>query len=330
MTAPVLTGIRWSSVRVCPRMAVAPLAGADHRDSSDRERRILFRGSRLGRDYGDWLEAAHPGDLRREVEVTWQHGTGHIDLYLVSKRLAIEVLSSRYASDAVVREKMRQLVGYMEFAPGLVDRGALVVLDPGDFSEDVYPISRSSATYAELAVEAHERIAAVTGYVERGELPARECAKPNDAIGRFCRCSRWCFEDAPPEWTPAEYAQATEPRLAELAAERAELNDREKAAKAAAAAIEQQRKDVDAEIVALVTAGHGAGKREVQAGRYLVAVSHTKRAATVDLRKAEAAGYPVQSLDPYLRHGAEFDTVRVSVLDEPAGADSPPDQEVHE
>src|SRR4051812_29011253 len=108
---------RWSSVRDCARKAVYEATDAPHRDRTEHEERILWRGKSLGRDYMLFLANKYGADqILTEVPVRWPFGTGHIDGVVIPTRTAIEVLSSAHASDAMIQSKLLQLVGYMEFA----------------------------------------------------------------------------------------------------------------------------------------------------------------------------------------------------------------------
>lgn len=210
--------LRWSSVRDCGRKAIFEATGAPARERTDKEERILFRGKRIGRDYGEILSLKHntrddhrkfirvrnrseesgggyygAGKVWCEKKVVWDLGVGHMDIWLPQTATAVEVLSSAHASAAMIHSKKLQLVGYMEHDPE-TRNGVVVVLDPNDMDETRYVVSKHSEEYAALVDEMLARIRQVQAWDADGNLPPRVCSKPSDARGHFCVYAETCFE----------------------------------------------------------------------------------------------------------------------------------------
>jgi len=305
VAAPTL---RWSSVKDCPRKAVYEATGAPARQRSNKEERILFRGQSLGRDYAAFLAQTHGAEnVETEVPIRWPLGTGHMDIYLTATRTAIEVLSTLHASDQMIQSKLLQLVGYIEYADFPVDAGALVILNPSDFGEDVFPVARTSRVYKDLVDEMRERVAQVQAWAADPTLiPARVCGKPADAIGRFCLHAAHCFEG----WEPPPLHLVDDAEADMLASRWYALKEQERGAAKVTKDLADERKKVEGELVERVPVG------QHQVGGWAVTRTHVQRSATVDLKKAEIAGYPVESLGEFLRDGAEYDTFKVARLDE--------------
>jgi len=303
--------LRWSSVRDCPRKAALE-GGPPDREWTDREQRILYRGRSLGRDYMDWLEAKYGVTaVEREVKVEWALGTGHIDGFLWKTQTALEILSSAHATDAMIHSKLVQLAGYMEhYEPAL--NGCLIVLDPGDFSEERYPVAKDTEAYALLVKEVHERIAALESWRAGGNLPARVCAKPSEAPGHFCRFADTCFEG----WEAPPLPEVDRPEVLALAAAFALEKGNERAATAALDEVKGRRKEVEAQL-AVELEGH---PREVLSGSFKIRRTDVQRKPTLDLRKAELAGVlNVELLGEFMKPGAAYTTWTVERHEGSAG-----------
>lgn len=304
MTA-TLTGLRWSSARDCTRKAAGEtLDGIEARAFTDREARILFRGKRIEDDYADWLAREHPDwTLERQREIVWPLGTGHVDIHAVEPGLFLEVLSSGSASQAMIESKLVQLAGYMEHDAAAAG-GVLVILDPSDFSEQRVPLARGTRTYQELAGEVARRVAELEAWRTTGELPARVCRKPSDAIGHFCRIAEWCFRG----WEPPTLDEIDRPEVVDWAGRWAATKHAERAAAAVLRDLEEARKAVEGELDGLaVPAG------EWQAGPWQIRRTHVTRRPTLDARKVEAALGEVPA--EWWKPGAEYDRVEVKRAD---------------
>lgn len=312
MTTTAKPRLRWSSARVCARRAVYEGTAAPARERTDREARILFRGTRIGQDYADWLERQHPGKVHREVEVEWGWGTGHIDIQLDGPEgpVAIEVLSSKWATDHTIRAKLRQLVGYMEISVRGYVQGVLVILDPGDFSEDRIIVNPSSDLYAALAAEAGQVLAAIKRWDDTGELPARVCAKPDQGEAYMCVHAGHCFDG----WEPEPAATIDRPEVVSWAGRWAAAKQLEREAAAVVKRLEDERKAIEAEADELdIPVG------ESHAGPWAIKRTHVARRPTLDTRKVEAAGIPIP--DHCWKPGATYTRWTVERADETGPVD---------
>lgn len=313
--------MRWSDVAACTRKAVYAHTNAPAREPTDKENRIFFRGHSLERDYVDFLERQHgEGSIERQVEIPWGPNgewTGHADFYLKPEKLLGEVLSSAHASPDYIRRKMLQLVGYMAGFPE-AEKGMVVIIDPSDFTEDRYPLVKTSKTYKDLLDDRHERLEQINRWWTDGELPPRVCRKPGDAWGYFCRHATHCFKD----WEAPPLDEVQSEAAKRIARHILVFKDEERLQKSALDAHTKQRKALEQSLGELVDYGsHTVGSIKVT--RTLV-----HRSPTVDMRKAEAAGFPVHSLDEFLKPGATYDLWSVEQTDETPEpqdyGDSPP------
>lgn len=319
MTATA-TPLRWSSARDCPRKAALQASHEPDRDWSDREERILYRGRSIGRDYADWLAAKYGEDaILREVKIEWALGTGHMDVFLQPTSTAIEVLSSKNASDAMVHSKLVQLVGYMEHYPA-ASGGLLVVLDPSDFSEERFPVARDSEAYAALVDEVRDRIAVLERWRETGEFPARVCRNPAESLGHFCRHASTCFDG----WRePKAETLTDDPGAIRLASALHAAKREERAAQAVLAEAATLRKQAEAELVEVLD-GEEPGPGGALVGPFLVKRTHVCRQPFLDVKKAELAGMlSREALAEFFRPGAEYWTTAIEKveLDQPVRAD---------
>lgn len=305
--------LRWSSAVDCPRKAVYGATREPDRDWSDREARIMYRGRSIGHDYGTWLKAKYgPNAVWREVKVKWAMGVGHIDLFLRPTGTAIEVLSSKWASDEMVHRKLLQLVGYMEaYKPA--KNGCLIVLDPADFTESRWPVAKNTDTYRALVEETLERVEQLkrwwdsSMHGEGGILPDRVCRKPSEAIGHFCRHAETCFAD----WVEPEPGSVVDdPDALALASQLHFVKGEERIAKAALADHEAVRKDLEAQLAALPGVEGVAG--DIQIGSFVVKRVHVQRKPSLDTKKATLAGaLNLELLAEFMKPGASYWTTAI-------------------
>lgn len=287
----------------------------------------MFRGKSIGRDWLVMYASTHelkvyvdsgpdywlPPELRAsslleagivaEVQIPWTYGVGHADAFIVETGTIVEVLSSAHVSEEMRHSKILQCVLYMEHYEA-AKAGALIVVSPTDLEEEVFPIAKTSASYGELVAEMRARIEQVQTWSEKGTLPDRVCRKPADARSHFCRYDEPCFAD----WVAPEPDAILTGMVAEHIATRYyRAKQEETLRRRDLATAESARKEVEQE---LDEQGVPLGKTAV--GPFEVIRTHIDRKPTVDLRKAELAGYPVDSLEEFMKPGASYDTFRIS------------------
>jgi hypothetical protein len=281
--------LRWSSVRDCSRKAVYEATHAPARERYDREERILFRGRSLGREYASFLAQKYGAqNVLTEVKVEWPLGVGHMDVYLVPTRTAVEVLSSAHASEQMIHSKLLQLTGYMEHASMPVDSGALVILNPSDFTDEILPVAKTSKTYAGLVEEMHDRIAQVQAWADTGTIPDRTCQKPSEARGHFCLYAEHCFEG----WeAPAPAAVFDDDEAREYTAAYYRAKQDETAAKQTYDSLVTYRKEVEELVAAMFdTAGLAGQKVKARSGPLELAQIVVGDHQELSLKKARLAG----------------------------------------
>lgn len=242
--------MRLSSVRTCPRKAVYEVTDAPAREMYDKEKRILWSGRRIGTDYLDMLEAGNGVTIERELKIPWPLGVGHADGWMPEARTLLEVLSSAHASNDMVASKLLQLVSYMRYWPA-AHVGALLIVDPRDYSEERVIVRRGTPQWDTLAEQAADRVDQVLRWKERGILPDRVCAKPADARSHFCRHAEHCFEgwEQPvPDPIGGEETQQLVIRLDHVKAKKRELDATKKV-------LETEQKEIQAALEAEVPPG---------------------------------------------------------------------------
>lgn len=232
--------MRLSTIRDCPRRAVFEATGAPEREVYDRETRIMWSGRRIGQDYLDmWCEAHPSEELVREKKVPHPFGVGHEDAFIVSTGTVLEILSSAHASTEMVHSKLLQLVLYMTYDAEAVN-GALLIVDPRDYSDERVIVVKGGDKWSELAAEAQERMAAVSRWSATGELPDRVCAAPANARSHFCRHSEVCFEN----WEPDPLAVLDDPETHELAVRLAHLKAKRREIASTDKTLEAEQKEL--------------------------------------------------------------------------------------
>ncbi len=266
--------LRWSSARACARKSVYEATLEPDRDLFEIEQRIMYRGRCIGREFVNMLASGNSGkvwacsgdhhwippslraesqekaDYLAEVPIRWKHGVGHIDVYVVSSNLIIEVLSSAHASPAMRHSKLIQAAGYalgFSQAKGI----ALCVLSPVDYTEERITVERGSSQWVTLEAEVKEIIARLDTWREDGTLPERTCKVPNEARGRFCRHAVTCFQG----WEPEPLDPLTSPRAQELVESLYDLKQQIKFAHQETRLTEEEAVEIQDELSELVEPG---------------------------------------------------------------------------
>lgn len=279
MTTVTKPQLRWSSTRNCPRLAVYEVTELPERDWTLSEERIMWRGQGVGHDFAVrlavstmeaggnglvWLDSA-PDPYRRwpdhllatsreyagfvvERKVPWLGGVGHVDVYATETDTVIEVLSSRYPTQA--HSKLLQAIGYGLNIPEC-KAVCLVIVDPSDLSEERVIVTRGSDEWQMLATEAYARLDQINRWQETGAMPGRVCSKPSEARGHWCRYSTVCFEG----WEPEPLAALDDPTVRELAVRLAHAKTKEREVKATLKVIEDERKQIQESLAEVVEPG---------------------------------------------------------------------------
>lgn len=288
--------LRASSAVDCARKAVYEHRGAPAREFTDRERRILFRGKQMGKDYALMMAAKYGADdVQAERKVPWPDPegpwVGHMDVYIMSQHLPIEVLSSQ-AGMAQIERKMLQVALYTVFDADAGDRARVVLLNPVDYSEDRLDFTVDAEWRARVATV----VSSVQEALAAGSLPERVCRKPSDAIGHFCRVADTCFEG----WEPPEPAHiVSDPDVRRLAAALWSAKETERIARKELETIKGNREQVQADLAALLEPG------EYVVGPLKVKRTHIETAPRPNAAKIRAAKFPLP--DEFWKPGAVYD-----------------------
>ena len=303
---PVLTGARWSHATRCVRMAAYDVLGAFPSAPTPQQEGFYRRGHEVE---DSWLTHDLPqtysGRVHRQAEIPWGDGwTAHVDAILLDDpaRPHLEVKSTlhtdRLPGVAVNIEGVEttsavlQVVGGAHYDPegGVAE---VVAVNPSDYTEQRYPIVLS----ADLVGAVEEVAGRVTHAARTGELPARVCRKPSDAIGRHCPYAADCFasyeDPGPVDLTHDDDALmlARDLLLAQQALKREEGDIAELKAK---------RDELRS---ALIEHGVTAGV-DYQIGDIQIRLTEVKGRETFDYKAAAATGHlDLASLDGFLKTG---------------------------
>jgi CRISPR/Cas system-associated exonuclease Cas4 (RecB family) len=281
-------------------MAALRGLGAEQAEHDPQTLRYFARGH-LYTDYVcRQLEAKHGKDaIEREVEIPWPHGVGHADAYVKPEKLLVEIKSTvaPFTSTPLFEMAVAQLRFYLRFHPE-AEQGALYLINPSDLSgEDVYAVSLTDEDREEIdAAVASLRVA-----LDGGPLPLRVCSKPGQARGRLCSFAEACFTD----WVPPEPTEIPDPAALEAAARLAAIKVAERPLKEQLAALEEGRKEAQADLAELVDVG------ESVVGPWLVKRTHVTRQPTFSVKAFEAAGHSIEPLAEFFKPGSEYDIFKV-------------------
>lgn len=310
MTTFAPTAIRASEMARCVRMAALRARGAEQQEYDEQTRRYFARGH-LYTDYVcRQLEAKHGREnVQREVEVEWPLGIGHADAYLPNEKLLVEIKStvSPSTSSPMFDMAVQQLRIYLRFHPEATS-GALYLVNPSDLSgEDVFVVNLTDEDV--YAIDA--AVAEVQASLDGGDLPARICSKPGQGRGRLCPFVEACFEG----WVAPEPDEVVDPDAVDAASRLAAIKVAERPLKEQLAALEEGKKEAQADLAELVEVG------ESVVGPWLVKRTHVSRSPSFSLKAAQAAGFPTDALGEYMKPGAEYDTFTVRRAETPGEPD---------
>lgn len=200
-TADRLRGAtRWSMASRCARQASYGLLGVEPTPPTARESGRMARGRDAGHYFARQMAARH-GDTNVifEMGVPWPAppalpvGELHIDVGVISERLAIEAKNSVYV-DSMYESAVLQLAGALHFGREHFDSGLLVFLDNDYQITHEFPVFLTD----ELIEKVESIAAAVVEAGKSGTIPERICAKPADGRGHFCPFIEHCFKG----WVP--------------------------------------------------------------------------------------------------------------------------------
>lgn len=286
-------------------MAALRGRGAEQQEYDEQTRRYFARGH-LYTDYVcRQLEAKHGKEnVQREVEIPWPLGVGHADAYLPNEKLLVEIKStvSPSTSSPMFEMAVAQLRIYLHFHPE-AERGALYLVNPSDLSgEDVFTVNLTDEDREAI----DQAVFQVQASLEGGDLPERVCAKPGQGRGRLCPFVDACFEG----WEPPEPHTEVDPDIADAAGRLAALKTAERPLKEQLAAIEEGKKQAQADLSGCVEVG------ETLAGPWLIKRTHVQRSPTLNLKALQAAGYSLEPLAEFMKPGAEYDTWKVERAEE--------------
>jgi hypothetical protein len=242
-----LTGPRWSSAVMCPRKAFYEAADAPRRQWLPHELQRFRRGQ-------VWEEAVVADVVdgfrrqgrrpRRQETVAWPAadpiGTGHMDCYIPSEHLVVEVVSN--AGGQLPEYKCLQVAGYTLNHPN-AEQAVVMSVDTHTGSDPVYPIDLGG-----LEPRVREIEQAVVDGVRSGEEPCRVCRTPFDGPAQMCPFVEHCFRDW--EFPPLEELLADPKELELLADAEDDVADARKALKDA----EEKRNEVRGRLRPLIPA----------------------------------------------------------------------------
>lgn len=301
MTTFAPTALRASELARCPRMCALRGLGAASIEPDEQTRRYFARGHLYTEYVVRQLRAKHGADqVDAEVEIDWGVGVGHADAFVKPARLLVEVKSTvtPAMSTPMFEMSVWQLKIYLRHFDA-AERGALYLINPSDLSrEEVIVVVLTDEDIGLIDAQ----VALVRDAVDGGSLPDRVCRKPSEARGRLCGFAAPCFEG----WVPEAPTQVTDPAVAEVARRLFEARREYAQFEAPAKAAKAEADELKEELAGLVEEG------ETTVGPWTVQRTHVRRQPSFSLKAAKAAGFPVHTLDEFMRPGAEYDLVTVS------------------
>jgi hypothetical protein len=294
--ARVLTGVRWSSAVLCPRMAVFQGLKAPHGVHDEVTLRRFKRGNAWGRIVREEIV----GNLRRrgyrpvsEMEILWPAkapiGIGHADVYVPAHRRIVEVFSTD--GTGYPPQKGIQAAGYALNHPRATEAVVLVV-DRVTGDDRTYDVDLDAL---EPQVRDIER--QVVDALHGGELPERVTYAPWAWPCSECVFTEHCWAD----WEPVPLAQI--PGAVDDAARLADAEDAVSAARRDVKALEQARAAIRDRLRPLTPAGE------------------TVAAGEISLRRTEVAGRVTFALGDYQAAGHRLPRRARAFISEGAGSE---------
>jgi hypothetical protein len=253
---------------------------------------------------GKAVEAAIRGEIfselreegrrpRAEEEVPWPAadpiGVGHLDAYVPSEHLAIEIKSNGEA--ALTAAAALQVAGYTLNHPNAT-KAVVIAVDSNTFESKHYPIDVGG-----LEAQVREIEEKVVRGCRTGEAPDRVCTHPGDSPAFLCAYVSTCFDG----WSrpSPDYALLDEEAVVlaelvdDLAAKKADV-------KLADQAVKEQRGVLRAQLVA-------GEKVETESIRNLGYFEQTS-GRTLSVSALEKAGHQLPAeLEPFVSGGTTFE-----------------------
>jgi len=236
----------------------------------------------------------------RQVEIDWGFGEpGHADGFVIPEQALVEIKSTSTPtfSTPMVDMAIAQSRLYLRFYPD-ADCVWLLLLDPNRMKPADLIVVRNTP---EDVAEIDAALAQLRQALEAGPLPERVCVKPGQARGRFCSFAATCFEG----WEPEAPASISDPYAVSLAVDLARVRGEIAALKRQLEPLEDEEKATKAELAQHVEEG------ESLLGPWVVTLNHVQRSPTFSSKLARAAGFPLETLDEFMRPGADYDTIRI-------------------
>lgn len=247
--------------------------------------------------------------IEAQREVTWPLGTGHIDIYVRSEKLIVEVVSTVGGS---IEHKIRQARLYLMHDPEALN-AAVYIVNPSSLSgEEFLPVYTSDQDIIDL----QDRIASVQTAVDGGPLPDCVHNSPSGCAHSGCPFYKTAWEG----WEPPDPVDLSDsPAVVRLAADYYHADKAYREAKA----LEEERKATrDAlkdDLVELLPVG-----QDVTAGPLSVRRIHVTGRETLSWSKARQAGLPPgveEILQPFVSISDGYSRLQIKrVSDDPITA----------
>jgi hypothetical protein len=122
----------------------------------------------------------------------------------------------------------------------------------------------------------------------------------------MCPFAAACFAN----WEPEPAVDITDPDTLEVVARLAAIKQQEAEHNAVLRSLEEGKEEAQAALAELLT------EPESRVGPFLVKRTDVQRKPTFSMRAAEAAGFPIHTLDEFMRVGSAYTTWRITRAEE--------------